>query len=54
MSDPKAAAAITQVLEARFGERLAVDPDLAGLDTLARLAGRRVHRRWTDRPPLHY
>ena len=50
MPDAKAAAAITQVLEERFGERLAVDPDLAGLDTLARLAARRVHRRWTDRP----
>ena len=50
MPDPQAAAAITQVLEARFGERLAVDPALDGLDTLARLAARRVHRRWTDKP----
>jgi nitroreductase/FMN reductase [NAD(P)H] len=50
MSDEKTAAAISDVLEQRFGERLAVDPALAGLDTLARLAARRVHRRWTDRP----
>ena len=33
----------------RFGEILAVDENLAGLDELARLAGRRVHRRYTDR-----
>ncbi len=50
MPDPNAAATIMQVLDERFGERLAVDPDLAGLDTLARLAARRVHRRWTERP----
>ena len=50
MSDPEAAAAITQALDARFGERLEVDPALPGLEALARLAARRVHRRWTERP----
>ena len=50
MPDPQTAAAIAQVVEERFGERLAVDPTLTGLDALARLAAHRVHRRWTDRP----
>ncbi|HUA57070.1 MAG TPA: nitroreductase family protein [Candidatus Sulfotelmatobacter sp.] len=50
MSDPKAAATLAQALEARFGERLAVDPALTGLESLARLADHRVHRRWTDKP----
>jgi len=50
MADPTLADQIEQALEARFGERLAVDPGLAGLDTLARLAARRVHRRFLARP----
>jgi nitroreductase/FMN reductase [NAD(P)H] len=50
MTDQTAAAEIQQALEARFGERLAVDPALPGLDTLARLAARRVHRRFTAQP----
>jgi len=50
MSDPKAAATLVQALEARFGERLAVDPALPGLESLARLADHRVHRRWTGKP----
>ena len=36
-------------LNRRFGETLAVDDNLAGLDELARLAGRRVQRRTTER-----
>src|ERR1041384_6601332 len=49
MSDPKSAQAIRDALSRRFGEALAVDDNLAGLDELARLAGRRVQRRTTDR-----
>lgn len=50
MTNPTDAKAIEDVLEARFGERLAVDPNLQGLETLKRLAGRRVHRRYLDKP----
>jgi nitroreductase len=44
---------IQDALAARFGERLAVDATLPGLGELARLAGRRVRRRYTRRavPP---
>jgi nitroreductase len=41
---------IQQSLRQRFGESFAVDPDLAGLDELARIAGHRVHRRYDGRP----
>ena len=44
------AAAIEESLAARFGERLHVDPTLAGLDELARMAGHRVHRDFLDKP----
>lgn len=47
---PDHASSIRESLNRRFGETLAVDEDLAGLDTLARIAGRRVHRRYTERP----
>ena len=40
---------IQAALSERFGERLLVDPALAGLDELARLASRRVHRKWLAR-----
>jgi nitroreductase len=33
----------------RFGERFQVDPELPGLDELARIAGHRVHRRFLAR-----
>ena len=33
----------------RFGERLEIDPDLNGLDEIARIAGHRVHRRYLAR-----
>ena len=46
---PDHASSIRDSLKARFGETLAVDETLSGLDTLSRLAGRRVHRRYTDR-----
>ncbi len=47
MSDP--AQLIMTALSERFGERLAVDPGMSGLDELSRLANRRVHRRWLAR-----
>jgi len=49
MADPKSAQSIRESLNRRFGETLAVDENLTGLDELARLAGRRVQRRTTDR-----
>jgi nitroreductase/FMN reductase [NAD(P)H] len=48
MSDT--AETIEQALERRFGERIAVDADLAGLDELARIAAHRSHRRYLARP----
>jgi nitroreductase/FMN reductase [NAD(P)H] len=44
------AASIEESLAERFGERLQVDPALAGLDELARIAGHRVHRDFLDKP----
>jgi nitroreductase len=49
MTDVKSAQSISESLNRRFGEMLPVDDTLAGLDELARLAGRRVQRRTTDR-----
>jgi nitroreductase len=49
MPDPRSAKAISDALQARFGETLPVDESLAGLDELARTAGRKVHRRYLDR-----
>src|SRR3954447_13008689 len=49
MVDPKPAQSIRESLNRRFGETLAVDDNLAGLDKLARLAGRRGHRRYLDK-----
>jgi nitroreductase len=46
----KLAASIEESLAERFGERLQVDPWLAGLDELARIAGHRVHRDFLDKP----
>jgi nitroreductase len=43
------AEAIRAALSERFGERIDVDPALPGLDELARLAARRVHRRYLAR-----
>jgi nitroreductase len=41
---------IADALAERFGEACTVDPDLPGLDELARIAGHRVHRRFLPRP----
>jgi nitroreductase/FMN reductase [NAD(P)H] len=43
------AARIEESLAERFGERVPVDPALAGLGELARIAGHRVHRDFLDR-----
>jgi len=43
------ASSIRENLSQRFGETLAIDEGLAGLDELARLSGRRVQRRYTER-----
>src|SRR5262245_10085311 len=40
---------IEAALAERFGESFSVDPQLAGLDELARIAGHRVHRRFLPR-----
>jgi len=45
-----AATTIDAALNERFGAALAVDPALPGLGELARMAGHRSHRRFTDRP----
>lgn len=49
MPDPNSAQSIRDALQHRFDETIAVDENLSGLDELARLAGRRVHRRYTER-----
>jgi nitroreductase len=49
MSDPHSGKAIADALAARFGEAIEVEETLSGLDELARIAGRRVQRRYTDR-----
>jgi len=41
--------AIRGALHSRFGEEFVVDENLAGLDELARIAGRGVQRRYLDR-----
>jgi nitroreductase/FMN reductase [NAD(P)H] len=41
---------VSDALSERFGGAFTVDPNLAGLDELARIAGHRVHRRWIERP----
>jgi nitroreductase len=50
LTNPTDAQAIEEALAARFGETLAVDPAIGGLETLRRMASRRVHRRYQDRP----
>ena len=46
---PGLADTIGAALARRFGEDLAVDASLSGLDELARIAGHRTHRRYLDR-----
>jgi len=50
MTEAADADRLQAALAARFGETLPVDPTLPGLETLARMANRRVHRRYLDKP----
>jgi nitroreductase/FMN reductase [NAD(P)H] len=50
MSNTNPSSALGEALQARFGEALPVDQNLAGLDALARIASRRVQRRYLDKP----
>lgn len=50
MSDQQTAKAVSEALATRFGEPLRVEPNWSGLDELARLSNRKVHRRFLDRP----
>lgn len=45
----KAADTLQSALAARFGENFAIDPELEGLESLAKLANRRVSRRYQDK-----
>lgn len=45
-----AASLLSEALEGRFGEGFAVDPALAGLPELARMASRKVTRRYAAKP----
>jgi nitroreductase/FMN reductase [NAD(P)H] len=46
---PESIDTLRDSLQRRFGETFDIDPDLPGLDSLARMAARRVHRRYTDK-----
>lgn len=50
MPDATFVANLKDALAARFGETFEVDPGLAGLDELARIAAHRVHRRYLAKP----
>lgn len=50
MRDDRVAERIQDALSERFGETIAVDPALSGLDELARIAGHSVHRKYLARP----
>jgi len=49
MANNQAADSIRTALRERFGEEFKVDPQLAGLDGLAKIAGHRSHRRYAAR-----
>jgi nitroreductase len=49
MSDDTGVKAIAAALSERFGEDIAIDPALPGLDELAQIAGHRSHRRYLQR-----
>ena len=50
MDDDAAVNSIQAALMQRFGEAFAVDPELQGLDALAKIAGHRSQRRYLPRP----
>ena len=49
MASNEIAASIRRTLAERFGETLAIDAGLPGLDALEKIAGHRSHRRFTPR-----
>ena len=49
MSDDEGLKAIAAALAERFGEDIAIDPGLPGLNELAQIAGHRSHRRFLPR-----
>jgi nitroreductase/FMN reductase [NAD(P)H] len=49
MPDDREVKAIAAALSERFGEDIAIDPALPGLDELAQIAGHRSHRRYLPR-----
>jgi nitroreductase len=49
MSDDTGVKAIAAALAERFGEDIAIDPALPGLNELAQIAGHRSHRRYLSR-----
>jgi nitroreductase/FMN reductase [NAD(P)H] len=49
MPDDREVKAIAAALSERFGEDIAIDPALPGLDELAQIAGHRSHRRFLPR-----
>lgn len=53
MGDDAAVNSIKAALMQRFGEDFAVDPELQGVDALAKIAGHRSHRRYLPRPVEH-
>jgi nitroreductase len=50
MPDDREVKAIAAALAERFGEDIAIDPGLPGLNELAQIAGYRSHRRYLPRP----
>jgi len=50
MPDDTGVKAIAAALAERFGEDIAIDPALPGLNQLAQIAGHRSHRRYLPRP----
>jgi nitroreductase len=50
MPDDTGVKAIAAALAERFGEDIAIDPALPGLNELAQIAGHRSHRRFLPRP----
>jgi nitroreductase len=50
MPDDREVKAVAAALAERFGEDIAVDPALPGLDQLAQIARHRSHRRYLPRP----
>jgi nitroreductase/FMN reductase [NAD(P)H] len=48
-SSNETTARIAAAVEKRFGERIEIDPQTAGAETIARMLEHCTHRKWTDR-----